>query len=265
MSPRHGKLRIGTSGYQYDHWRGVVYPAEAPVSRWFPSYAAEFDTVEIDSTFYRLPAAATFAAWRGRAPVGFVYAVKFSRFGTHMKKLLDPEGTIGAFMERARELRGTLGPVLVHLPPRWRVNVARLEAFLEVASRYRGVRWAVEVRDGSWLREEVYAVLRRFRAALCLHDMIPAHPRVLTSGWTYLRFHGTAAGRAVDGAYTDGALRGAARQIRRWLREGIDVYAYFNNDWGGHAVFDAKRLRAMLADRTSEEEERTAALGRARR
>src|SRR5689334_13225512 len=112
-------VRVGCSGWQYKHWRGVFYPAELPQARWFEHYAARFDTVEINNSFYRLPEAATFAAWRARAPKGFVFAVKASRFLTHMKKLKDPRDPLERFFSRARRLGGMLGPVLYQLPPRW--------------------------------------------------------------------------------------------------------------------------------------------------
>lgn len=242
-----GAFRIGTSGYQYDHWRGSFYPANLPKRRWLERYVAAFDTVEINNTFYRLPSAEVFASWRREAPGGFLFAVKMSRFATHMKHLRDPEQTIGMLMDRASALGPTLGPILVQLPPRWRADPARLDAFLRA---FTGAaprqRVAVEVRHASWLAREVYDVLERHEAALVLHDLLPAHPRVLTAGWTYLRFHG-AAPAARDGAYPDRPLANEARWIASALRQGTDVYAYFNNDVGGHAVRDAIRLRSLVA------------------
>ena len=153
---------IGTSGYQYDDWRGRFYPSELPKSAWFAYYAEHFDAVELNATFYRLPEAATFERWRAAAPEGFRYALKFSRYGTHLKKLKDAADTIGLFIARARLLGSSLGPILVQLPPRWDVNVDRLEAFLEAAPKQ--YRWAIEFRDPSWLCEQVYALLRKHGA-----------------------------------------------------------------------------------------------------
>lgn len=241
-----GALRIGTSGYQYDHWRGVLYPEDLPKRRWLERYVGEFDTLEINNTFYRLPSAEVFASWRRQAPTGFLFAVKMSRFATHMKHLRDPEQTIGRLMERARALGPTLGPILVQLPPRWNADSARLDAFLTAFARIAPEqRVAVEMRHASWLCRPIYEVLERHAAALVLHDLLPAHPRVLTAGWTYLRFHG-AAPEARDGAYPDRPLHNEARWIAGELRAGLDVYAYFNNDLGGHAVRDAMRLRAFV-------------------
>ena len=239
---QHGRFRVGTSGYQYEHWRGVFYPRELPRAQWFAYYARHFDTVEINNTFYRLPAAEVFDAWRKAAPAGMTYALKFSRFGTHMKRLRDPEQPVALFLERARRLRTTLGPILVQLPPRWHVNLERLQAFLAVLPRSR--RWALELRDPSWLCEPVYALLAKYRVALCVHDMLPEHPRRLTADFTYLRFHG----RRYSGSYSRAALAAQARTIRDWLAQGTDVYAYFNNDAEGHAVRNALDLRRYVQD-----------------
>ncbi len=240
---RRGQVRIGTSGYHYDDWRGRFYPEALPKRRWLEHYARTFDTVEIDNTFYRLPKPEVFAGWRRQAPAGFLYALKMSRFATHMKHLRDPEATIGRFMEGAERLGDTLGPILVQLPPRWHADPPRLDAFLEAAPA--GNRFAVEVRDASWLCDAVYEVLWRRGAALVMHDLLPAHPRVITADWTYLRFHGAAGGK-YEGTYEDAPLANEARWIAGQIGAGRDVYAYFNNDVGGHAVVDAERLRAMV-------------------
>lgn len=240
MARRQGKLRIGTSGYQYDDWRGPFYPKELPKSAWFSHYAKHFDAVELNTTFYRLPEAATFERWRKAAPKGFCYTLKFSRYGTHLRRLKDAPDTIALFVERARLLGPSLGPILIQLPPRWHVNVDRLDTFLEATpNRYR---WAVEFRDPSWLCEDVYALLRKHRAALCIHDLIERHPRIRTADWIYLRFHGD----RYSGCYSSQALSAAARRIVAYLADGRDVYAFFNNDIGGHAVRNAADLRRYV-------------------
>ena len=236
MAHRQGTVRIGTSGYQYDDWRDRFYPKGLPKSRWFAYYAQYFGAVELNATFYRLPEAATFERWRDAAPKGFCYALKFSRYATHMKRLKDAPDTIGLFVERARLLGPKLGPILVQLPPRWKVNPTRLAAFLEAAPK--SLRWAVEFRDRSWLCEDIYALLRQHDAALCIHDLIERHPRVRTASWVYLRFHGD----AYAGSYSPQALSAVARRVRSHLGEGHDVYAFFNNDIGGHAVRNAADL-----------------------
>jgi uncharacterized protein YecE (DUF72 family) len=250
---RGSAVRIGCSGYEYDHWRGEFYPADLAKTRWFDHYAAVFDTVEVNGTFYSLPAPETFDRWRSRAPRGFIYALKLSQYGTHRKKLKDPEGWVSTFVDRVRRLGPTLGPILAQLPPRWGADPGRLDQFLAAAAAASpsALRWAVEVRDRSWLRHDIYEVLRQHGSALVVHDLIDDHPHVATADWVYLRFHGPEATRGTDQAYTGGyspqALSGAARRIRRHLAEGRDVYAYFNNDVGGHAVHDAQALRRYVS------------------
>ena len=235
-----GRSRIGTSGWQYDHWKGIFYPAGLAKDRWFAFYSEHFDTVEVNNTFYHLPSAAAFDAWREEAPEGFCYALKFSRYGTQMKKLKDPDTTIGNFMERAQRLRSFLGPILVQLPPRWKPDVPRLRAFLDAAPS--NVRWAVEFRDAAWLVEDVFSVLRDHNAALVIHDKIKDHPREVTADWVYLRFHG------VDYThnYSQEQLTDAARWIRERLDSGLDAYAYFNNDAYAYAVANAEELRTLV-------------------
>ncbi|HYW91663.1 MAG TPA: DUF72 domain-containing protein [Gammaproteobacteria bacterium] len=240
MAQTTGTLRIGTSGYQYDHWRGTFYPDDLPRSRWFDYYAERFDTVELNNTFYGLPKPATAAHWREAAPDGFLYAVKFSRYGSHVKRLREPESLLQRFLEPVRELGEHLGPILVQLPPRWKPRPQRLDAFLQAAPR--DLRWAVELRDPGWLREEVYAVLAEHGAALCLHDMLPDHPWRLTASWTYVRYHGD----HYAGGYSREQLAGDARRLNQWRAQGHDVYAYFNNDAEGHAVHDAATLRELM-------------------
>jgi len=234
-------MRIGTFGYQYDHWKGVFYPEKLGKRDWFEHYTKHFDTVEINNTFYQLPEPSTFDVWRDRAPKGFRYALKFSRYGTHMKKLKDPEASLSMFLERAERLKAFLGPILVQLPPHWKCNPERLDAFLTVAPKRH--RWAVELREPSWLCDEVYALLRQHNAALCLHDMLPEHPEVFTVDWTYLRFHGPQYTRKYQGAYSTQAINSIAGRVRGYLDDGRDVYAYFNNDEHGHAVKNALQLR----------------------
>lgn len=240
-------LRIGCSGYDYDEWRGSFYPEGLPKRRWFEHYAESFDTVEVNGTFYRLPEAETFESWKQRAPRGFRYALKLSQYGTHRKHLKDPERWLARFVERAEILGARLGPVLVQLPPRWRADPERLDAFLDVAPGR--LRCAVEVRDRRWLDRRVYRVLERHDAALVIHDLLEDHPRITTASWVYLRFHGPHADSPYTGRYSSQALSGAARRISRHLEADRDVYAYFNNDIGGHAPRDAQRLRRYLSGR----------------
>jgi uncharacterized protein YecE (DUF72 family) len=253
-------IRIGCSGWQYQHWRGDFYPAELPQPRWFEHYARQFDTVEINNTFYRLPEASTFASWGRAAPSGFVYAVKASRYLTHMKKLKEPEEAIRRFFTRARRLESSFGPVLYQLPPRWPANVERLEHFLHALPRTR--RHTIEFRDPSWYDERVLALLERHRVALCLHDMAGSATGKRELGpFVYVRFHGA---QKYSGRYSDDVLEGWATWMAAQARGGRAIYAYFNNDVGGHAPRDAVRLRTMLLRMLDRSRDRAAAADRAR-
>jgi uncharacterized protein YecE (DUF72 family) len=241
-----GVARVGCSGWSYQDWRGVVYPADAPSRTWFELYAQVLDTVEINNTFYRLPPATTVERWADQAPDGFCYAVKVGQFGTHRMKLNDTASWLPRHLERVERLGDHLGPNLFQLPPRWKRNAARLDEALSVAPRT--LRWAVELRDPSWLHDDVFEVLRRHDAALCLHDLLPDHPLERTASWTYVRFHGPRA--LVDkyrGRYGPRRLAPVAERLAGWLDDGTDVFAYFNNDYDGHAMTDAKWLRSQLA------------------
>jgi uncharacterized protein YecE (DUF72 family) len=241
-----GRALVGCSGWNYKHWRGPVYPADVPAKRWFEQYVAlGLDSVEINNTFYRLPRPETFDGWAAQAPDGFVYALKLGQFGSHRMKLKDAASWLPNHVERAERLGPALGPTLVQLPPRWKRNVERLDEFLTVAPKH--LRWAVELREPSWLHDDVFAVLARHGAALCIHDLLPDHPWERTTDWSYLRFHGPDATHAAyQGEYGDAGLGWVADKVNWWTGEGYDVYAYFNNDQNGYAVRDACRLRDRL-------------------
>jgi uncharacterized protein YecE (DUF72 family) len=259
------KAHIGCSGWSYPHWRGTFYPPGLPAREWFSYYAKHFATVEVNSTFYRLPPRSTFELWAGQAPPGFTFALKLSRYGTHRLKLKDPGQWLPSYLERARLLGGALGPNLVQLPPRWRRDLGRLEEFLAAVeelgracppageaeapggAKERRERWAVEVRDRSWLDESTYDLLAHYGTALCCHDLLPGHPWVRTANWAYARFHGpSASSQPYAGDYGRAKLARATAVLRGWLAEGCDVYAYFNNDEGAAAVRDAKVLEKLL-------------------
>jgi uncharacterized protein YecE (DUF72 family) len=236
-----GRARVGCSGWMYKDWAGIVYPSGLPTRRFFEHYTTLFDTVELNNTFYRLPSETTADAWGRQAPPGFVYALKLGAFGSHRMKLRDAASWLPNHLDRAARLGPAQGPTLVQLPPKWRRNVERLDEFLSVAPH--DLRWAVELREPSWLHEDTFAVLRRHGAALCLHDLLADHPWELTADWTYVRFHGPAAlERKYWGRYGPERLTPVAERLGSWLREGTDVYAYFNNDYQGHAVADARWL-----------------------
>ena len=235
---------MGCSGWSYREWRGTVYPEGEAVRTWFGHYTGWFDTVELNTTFYRLPEVATVEKWAEQAPAGFCYAVKVGQFGSHRMKLRDPGRWLANHLDRAERLGPSLGPQLVQLPPRWHRDVNRLDEFLDAAPT--ALRWAIEFRDRSWLHDDVFEVLARHGAALCIHDLLADHPWVRTTDWTYVRFHGPDTTSPYHGRYTGRRLWRAAERVGCWLDEGADVYAYFNNDVGGHAVTDARWLRDRL-------------------
>jgi uncharacterized protein YecE (DUF72 family) len=229
-------LRIGTSGYQYRHWRGRFYPAGLPADRWLRHYAEAFDTVELNVTFYRLPAPATFSGWADAVPDDFTYAVKASRYLTHVRRLQDPGPPVAKLLDRARRLGPHLGPVLIQLPPDLRFEPDRLAATL--AAFPSGIRVAVEPRHPSWFTAETRRILERHGAALCLTDRRSRPgPVWRTADWTYLRLHeGRASPRP---CYGRAALAGwLDRLMGEWGRD-ADAHVYFNNDGLGCAIRDA--------------------------
>ncbi|KAB8190158.1 DUF72 domain-containing protein [Nonomuraea phyllanthi] len=230
---------VGTSGWQYAHWRGVLYPQGVPQRLWLERYAEEFPTVESNNAFYRLPTPEVFAAWRDRTPPGFVMAVKASRFLTHIKRLADPEEPVERLMSRAAELKDKLGPVLLQLPPTLRADPGRLDRCLGCFPA--GVRVAVEPRHESWWTDEVRAVLQARGAALCWADRLgrPQSPLWRTAGWGYVRLHEGPAGWA----YGATALRTWARRLHEAAWQ--DVYVYFNNDPEGAAVRNARTFATL--------------------
>jgi uncharacterized protein YecE (DUF72 family) len=238
--------RVGCSGWQYRHWRGDFYPPGVGTAHWFDYYAAHFDTVEINNTFYRLPEEHTFAHWGEQAPPNFLFAVKASRFLTHMKKLKNPEEPLHRLFDRMAPLGRHLGPVLYQLPPGWKLNQSRLEYFLNALPQ--GVQHVMEFREPSWYADGVSALLERYRVARCLHDMKGSATAMERVGpFIYVRFHG--AEGTYSGAYLEKRLERWADWLQQQRRAGITVFAYFNNDIGGHAPRDAMTLRRLLKPR----------------
>jgi uncharacterized protein YecE (DUF72 family) len=242
---RRFSLHIGTSGWHYKHWVGNFYPAKTPASRMFGLYVEHFDTVELNNSFYKLPNMETFREWRDAAPSNFLFAVKASRFITHNLKLKNPENALDNILSRAEALGKKLGPVLFQLPPRWGKNVERLEAFLSVLPRYH--RYVFEFREPTWHSEDVYAVLRRYNAAYCIHELAGFQTELtVTADFIYVRLHGPGAGK-YEGSYTDAQLRGWARQIDLWSKTSKAVYVYFDNDQAGFAAANALKLKDLTA------------------
>ena len=237
------RIHVGCSGWVYKHWRGIFYPEGLPQTRWFERYAEEFDTVEINASFYRLPLASTFEGWREKAPPGFRYAVKVNRFITHMKKLFDCETEVDRFIALARPLGEKLGPLLYQLPPSLHKNVERLDSFL--ARLPRDIEQVVEFRHKSWYDDEVLEVLDSHGIGFVAHDLKGlVSPRWASARTAYVRLHGTS-GRC-HGRYSDEALTEWTDWCLEQARTGRSVWCYFNNDIHGHAIEDARTLKSMV-------------------
>jgi len=238
--------RIGTSGWSYDHWEGVLYPPGLAARDRLARYVTTFDTVEVNATFYRWPATAAFASWRRRLPEGFELSVKAPRGLTHARRLYQPEQWIERVVGGLHELAGRRGPLLVQLPPTMQRDDDRLEWFLAHLPGW--VRPAIEFRHPSWDVEEVYALLERHRTAYCVMSgaRLPCILRA-TSELVYIRLHGPDSESLYAGSYSTEDLEWWADRMREWERQGRTVYGYFNNDGGGNAVRNALALRAMVS------------------
>jgi uncharacterized protein YecE (DUF72 family) len=240
MRPVH----VGCSGWVYPHWRERFYPKGVPQRRWLTYYAEHFDTVEINSTFYRLASPAAVESWLEQSPEGFIFAVKMSRYMTHIKRLTMIEPGTERFYERLDGLSGTerFGPVLWQFPPNFHRDDERLA---DALPKLPPGRHAFEFRHASWFVEPVYELLRQAGAALVVgdHPSRPFQTLELTADWTYLRFHYGSRGRG--GNYSARELATWAERVRDWRRR-VDVWAYFNNDWGGFAVRNAVDLRGLV-------------------
>jgi len=239
-------VRIGCSGWQYRDWRGVLYPEGLGQARWLERYAEVFDTVEVNSTFYRLASKDAVRRWVEQTPPDFLFALKASRYLIHMKKLRDVEPGIGRFYERIEPLAGSpkMGPVLWQLPEWFKRDDDTLATALDALPPGRH---CFEFRDPSWFTEDVYALLRRHDVALAIgdHPERPWQPFELTTDWTYVRFHHGRRGRR--GNYSETELREWADRLAGAART-ADVLAYFNNDWEGFAVRNAVALRRMVRE-----------------
>ena len=236
---------VGTSGWQYRHWRERLYPKELAQKGWLEYYADRFRIVELNNSFYQLPKPASFEGWFKRTPEDFILAVKANRYITHVRRLRDVREAVDRFMQNVRHLGAKLGPVLLQLPPTLKANLPGLDATL--ARFPDDVRVAVEFRHDSWFSEEARALLAAHDAALCLADRgsRPLGPVWRTAAWTYLRFH---QGRASpEPCYGRRALESWAGRLAEQWRADEDIYVFFNNDPRGCAVRDAVRFAAHVA------------------
>jgi uncharacterized protein YecE (DUF72 family) len=236
--------RIGCSGWNYGHWRGRFYPEGLPVSRWLEHYAQSFDTVEINASFYRLPTRRSAERWAAATPPDFVFAVKASRYLTHVKRLREVGEGVALLLERIEPLStaGKLGPILWQLPENFHRNDERLTGALD---ELPPGRHAFEFRHASWFVPEVEDLLRAHGVALVIgdHPKRPFQTLSRTADWMFSRLH---QGRGRDGNYTPAQLREWAARVRGW-RQDDGVYLYFNDDWNGHAVKEAIRLKELVS------------------
>lgn len=239
------EVRIGCSGWNYAHWRELIYPKGLPQKAWLEYYATLFDTVEINNTFYRLPTVSSVRGWVERSPRDFLFAVKMSRYITHIKRLTGLEQGIPLFYSRIAPLARSpkMGPVLWQLPPTFKRDDERLANCL--AGLPEG-RHCFEFREPTWYAEEVYELLRAHGVALVIPDSpkYPFRKLELTTDWTFVRFHHGSRGRR--GNYSDAEIEEWAHRIAGWRGDGIDIYAYYNNDWEGFAVRNGLRLKELL-------------------
>lgn len=241
---------IGTSGWNYKHWRNSIYPEGLSQKIWLSHIARHFDTVEVNTSFYRIPKKETIQAWQSVTPPGFVFALKLWRGITHYRKLLNTEAFSRNFLEVAEALEpARRAPLLIQLPPNQSKDLDKLSAYI---AELRGLmlsawRIAVEFRHGSWLSEDTYETLTRINVALCLHDMRGKADTERENGanFIYVRRHGSGEGR-YSGSYSPEQIAGDGERIRAWLKEGRDVFVYYNNDIGGHAFRNAKDLKQAI-------------------
>jgi uncharacterized protein YecE (DUF72 family) len=238
-------VRIGTSGWSYDHWESVLYPPGMPAAKRLARYVEEFDTVELNASFYRWPRDSTFAGWRRRLPDGFLLSVKAARGLTHAKRLLEPEVWVARMETGWRELGDRRAVLLVQLGPGQERDDARLTYFLDQIPT--GMRVAMEFRHVSWHDEGVFSILQRYDAAYCVMSgaSLPCILRA-TASFVYVRMHGPDSDRLYAGSYSDDDLRWWADRIREWDGAGQDVFVYFNNDGHGYAVRNAETLLGLI-------------------
>lgn len=243
------KVLVGTSGWNYKHWAdGVFYPAGLKPAGWLEYFSRTFSSVEVNYTFYNLPSRRVFENWRETTPQGFVFSLKASRFFTHQMRLFQPEVHVKRFLEAAAGLGDKLGVILFQLPPGWGYQRGRLEAlcaYLRTQQIIPRVCAALELRDPAWYIPAVMTLLRDYNVSLVLADQPGfASQGPLTASFVYIRRHGP--GQIYASDYPEAALQQDAQDIRKWQDEGRDVYIYFNNDYYGYAVKNARRLMELL-------------------
>lgn len=240
---RKGIAYIGTSGWHYKHWKGPFYPENLKDAEQLAYFVTKLSTVEINNSFYRLPPVQTFSNWYADVPSDFKFAVKGSRFITHLKKLKVGQETINEFLGRAEHLKEKLGPILFQLPPKWNMNEQRLADFLKLLPKNH--RFTFEFRNSSWYDDSVYTLLKKANCAFCIYELAGHQsPLMTTADFVYIRLHGP--GDKYQGSYTDKQLSNWVSKCAAWRDEGKDVYVYFDNDQAGFAALNAQSMAKMI-------------------
>lgn len=237
------QIHIGTSGWNYKHWKGHFYPEDLSTSKWLEFYVEHLHTVEINTSFYNLPQKTTIDKWYHNVPENFIFSIKASRYITHMKKLKDPKSALKRFFEPIKDLKEKLGIILFQLPPHWHANLERLNNFLTQLPHW--YRFAFEFRDDSWWQEETYQLLKKYNAAFCIFDLAGTQsPKEVTADFIYLRLHGP--GDAYQGNYDIHTLAGWAETFAVWRKKVKEIFCYFDNDEKAFAVKNAVELLKMV-------------------
>ncbi len=239
-------IRIGTSGWHYKHWLGTFYPAKTAASSMLAFYQTQFNTVELNNSFYHLPSKISLQSWRDSTPEDFQFAVKASRFLTHMKKLNDAEQGLERFLDTIEELGKKLGPILFQLPPNWDINVERFEKFVDLLPA--DYSYAFEFRNATWNTPEIEELLSARNLAYCVYDLAGYQsPVKVTADFAYIRLHGP--GAKYQGSYSDSALLNWTEQLHAWSEKLRAAYVYFDNDQSGYAAQDALRLIRFVSQK----------------
>ncbi|MDZ7798788.1 MAG: DUF72 domain-containing protein [Patescibacteria group bacterium] len=235
-------IHIGTSGWNYKHWQKAWYPEKIKTNNFLNYYADHFQTVEVNNTFYNLPSKKVIKSWRKKVPKEFIFSVKASRYITHMKKLKNPKESLKRFFSRVNLLNNNLGPILFQLPPNWYKNIERLNNFVNLLPKKKQI--AIEFRDQSWWRDDVYNLLKKNNIAFCLYQLAGIKtPRKITADFAYIRLHGPS-DKPYQGNYHGNSLRAWASYFKKIKKEKRvkEIYCYFDNDEKGYAPKNAKQM-----------------------
>jgi len=236
-------ISIGTSGWMYNHWKGPFYPEKFPNNEMLKYYANKFKTVEVNSSFYRLPTTKTVQKWMNETPDQFIFSIKASQFITHRKYLKDGQETTKKFFDVIKGLKNKLGVILFQLPPNWHYNYERIREFVEILPKQ--YLYTFEMRHPSWYEQEVFELFKKYNIALCIHDFTgDLFLEKITANFIYIRFHGPI--RLYYGKYSSDHLNQWAEKISKWITQNIKIYVYFNNDAHGWAVENALEINKIL-------------------